>query len=168
MKHSAAKPLAMTDLREPESAPARVGRIVKLSADGHALVDFPGNDFGAIEARSAVSLTCSSGNQAEMNLPVLLVFENGDLTLPVIVGFVRDTVLSSPREQTIILPRSGRPDIVVDGKTIVFEASAEIVLRCGRSSVALRSDGKIVIKGTHIVSRSSGTHKIKGATVQLN
>jgi len=42
------------------------------------------------------------------------------------------------------------------------------VLRCGKASVVLRKDGRVTVKGTHIVSASTGPHKIKGASVELN
>jgi hypothetical protein len=50
----------------------------------------------------------------------------------------------------------------------VFDAKDEIQLRCGKSSVTLRKDGKIEIKGTQIVSRASGVNRIKGASVAIN
>jgi hypothetical protein len=168
MQRSIGEPIAVSDLRAPEFVGVRVGRIVRLTVEGQALVDFPGNPLGAIAARSVVSAASSSGNHCELNVPVLLVFENGDPTLPVIVGFVCDSIRASPPEQSMILDTARFPDIVVDGKTVVFEASAEIILRCGKSSVTLRNDGRIVIKGSEIVSRSSGVQKIKGASVRLN
>ena len=56
----------------------------------------------------------------------------------------------------------------VDGKRVVIEGRSEVVLRCGEGQIVLRSDGKILIKGTHLVSRSTGINKIKGGAVQIN
>jgi hypothetical protein len=50
----------------------------------------------------------------------------------------------------------------------VIEGRDEVVLRCGQGSITLRADGKIVIKGTQLVSRASDTNKIRGASVQIN
>ncbi|MCC6418741.1 MAG: hypothetical protein IT429_10940, partial [Gemmataceae bacterium] len=49
-----------------------------------------------------------------------------------------------------------------------FDAKEEIVLRCGKSSITLRKDGKVVVLGAEVVSRASGTNKIKGAAVRIN
>ena len=48
------------------------------------------------------------------------------------------------------------------------EADRQIELRCGKASLTLRRDGKVVVRGTHVVSASSGPNKIKGASVALN
>jgi hypothetical protein len=49
-----------------------------------------------------------------------------------------------------------------------LEAQEEIVLKCGEGSITLRKDGKIIIKGTHLLSRASGPNRIKGGSVQIN
>ena len=59
-------------------------------------------------------------------------------------------------------------DVVIDGRTITFDARQEIVLRCGDAKIMLRKDGKIVIRGTHLISRSRGVNKIKGGSVHIN
>jgi len=51
---------------------------------------------------------------------------------------------------------------------VVFDAKKEIVLRCGKASITLTKAGKVMIKGTYVVSRSSGANKIKGASIALN
>lgn len=66
------------------------------------------------------------------------------------------------------LDRGKVRDIFVDGERILFEARKEIVLQCGKGSITLRADGKVVIKGTDLVSRSKGMNKIKGAAVRIN
>lgn len=59
-------------------------------------------------------------------------------------------------------------DARVDGRRVVLHADDEILLECGASSILLRKDGKIIVKGAQIVSRASGRHKIRGASVQIN
>jgi hypothetical protein len=136
-----------------------VGRIIRITTEGRVWVDFPGNAMGPAQARSIVDI---SQNRGEFDDPVLLLFEGGDPTLPIIVGIVRDTLRKS-------LPAAAYPgDAVLDGKRITLVAQHEILLRCGKSSILLRKDGKIVVKGAQIVSRSSGPHKIRGASVNIN
>ena len=47
-------------------------------------------------------------------------------------------------------------------------ARREIVLRCGNASITLTRAGKIILRGTYVLSRSSGVNKIKGGSVQIN
>ena len=51
---------------------------------------------------------------------------------------------------------------------IVVMAAKQLTLRCGKSSITLTAAGKIIIRGKYIVSRSSGVHRIKGGSVQIN
>src|SRR5262245_27299472 len=47
-------------------------------------------------------------------------------------------------------------------------ADREIVLRCGEASITLTRAGKIILRGTYVLSRSSGVNKIKGGSIQIN
>jgi hypothetical protein len=131
-----------------------LGHIVRITPEDIPVVDYYGNPTGPLEARIATDPPAEcSGNWP----PVLLAFENGDPTLPVIVGFVRRTMKAGPRQWESRRVRK-----------LVLGAEEEILLRCGKSSVLLRRDGKIVIKGGDILSRASGTNKVQGGTIRLN
>jgi len=41
-------------------------------------------------------------------------------------------------------------------------------LSCGKGSMSLTADGRIVIKGIEITTRALRKHKIKGGTVDIN
>jgi uncharacterized protein (DUF2345 family) len=56
----------------------------------------------------------------------------------------------------------------VDGKRVRVTAQDEIVLQCGSASVTLRRNGRVIIRGTYVESRSEGTNRIKGGQVQIN
>lgn len=88
-----------------------------------------------------------------------------------LIGLLRRGVAASAGE-VVVEPDEApatRPDIaVIDGKTVRFEARDEIVLECGKGSITLRKDGRIVIKGTHLLSRATGMHRIKGGQVNIN
>jgi hypothetical protein len=83
---------------------------------------------------------------------------------PVLVSLVRARVLSPAPDEASPAPL----DVVVDGKTVTMQASEQIELRCGKSSLLLHADGRVVLSGTYVVSTSRGPNKIRGATVTLN
>jgi hypothetical protein len=141
-----------------------VGCVTDIDERGVPYVDFPGNPSGPLPAR----LLASAFKERRENVsrqPVLLVFEYGDFERPVILGYVDDTISLGLAETA---RATGRTDVVMDGKSIRLEACEEILLTCGKGSITLKKDGKIIIKGTEIVSRSSGANKIRGASVSIN
>jgi hypothetical protein len=67
------------------------------------------------------------------------------------------------------LPVEGHTRTVeLDRKRLDLEASDEIRLTCGKSSLVLRRDGSVVIRGVTITSRATQTNKIRGGTVAIN
>ncbi len=109
-----------------------------------------------ITARSTIAL-----RRDMLSSEVLVLFENGDPTRPIIAGVLQDHVPLPP------LPHHGL-SVFVDETRHVVTAEREIVLRCGDASITLTRAGKVIIQGTYIVSRSSGHNKIKGAAIELN
>ncbi len=53
-------------------------------------------------------------------------------------------------------------------ETLHVESKRELVIECGKSKIAMRADGRIEIRGGHLISRSSGPNKVKGASVHIN
>jgi hypothetical protein len=43
-----------------------------------------------------------------------------------------------------------------------------MVFRCGKASITLTCDGKILLRGTYVSNRSSGVVRIKGGAVHIN
>ncbi|NMO13790.1 hypothetical protein HPC49_01990 [Pyxidicoccus fallax] len=152
---------------------SRSGHLVGLEASGVPLVDFPGNTAGPVPARLATVLDAKALQEAvARRQKVVLLFENGDPRLPFIMGLIQepsttpmlDALLAAPA------PEETRPpaEAHVDGKRVVIEGQDEIVLKCGEASITLRRNGKIVVKGTYLESRATGTHRIKGGSVEIN
>ena len=168
MRNAKASLIDIDEFRISETRNFIVGRIVRITEDGRAVVDYPGNPMGPIEARSVIQTSPGSNDIEEREIPVLLLFEKEDKTLPIIIGIIRDTLyhndLSGEKTLSINRPK----DVLIDGKKMLFEAKEEIELRCGKSTVTLKKDGKVIIKGAEIISRASGTNKIKGASVKIN
>ena len=147
-------------LTSPSASP-RPGVLHSIT-DGVPYVDYPGNTHGPLRARISSLVEAS---RVTTGSTIILVFEDDDPTRPVILASVTDRFQQLPRTDSSAQPRI---DTVIDGKRLVFEAEREVVLRCGRGSITLTANGKIVIKGTELVSRSSGANKIKGALVNIN
>jgi hypothetical protein len=81
----------------------------------------------------------------------------------VLTGLVKERVAIKAKDA-----RPGRLELEVDGETVRLSAEHVIELRCGKSSLLLRRDGKIVLSGDYVVSASRGPNKIRGATISLN
>ena len=81
----------------------------------------------------------------------------------ILVGLVRERVGEKARDA-----KPGRLEVTVDGESVKFEAEHDIELKCGQASITLRYDGRIELRGTHILSASRGPNRVKGATIALN
>lgn len=147
---------------------ARVGKIVEFNSKNEAIVDYPGNPAGPIVARSIVSFAANEIADGSQAPEVLLVFEAVDSRSPVIVGVVKDQALESAPTGVSEQTTQQVKDVSLDGDRLTFDASKEIVLRCGKGSITLKKNGKIIVKGTELVSRALGSNKIKGANVNIN
>jgi hypothetical protein len=125
-----------------------IGRLTGFSTDGRPLVSMP-ERVGSRLARATVALT-----DADLGRELALLFEDGDPERPLIIGRV--------------LAAAPAVEVVRDGQRLELEAEREIVLRCGKASITLTRAGKVLLRGTYVLSRSSGVNKIKGGSVQLN
>jgi hypothetical protein len=135
-----------------------VGRFLALEADAWALVAYPGQpDARAMPARSTISLTAE-----DLGAEVVLGFENGDPSLPIILG-----MMAQPSLRT----RTGRVTHVgveADGERLSVAAKEQLTLSCGEASITLTASGKVLIQGKYISSVSKGLQRITGAAVHIN
>lgn len=132
-----------------------------LGADGAPLIRLPGN-ADAVRARSVVALPARlEGRQ------VLVVHESGRHGAPIVMGVLREGELPESAKLPVLPP--GAPfELEVDGERVILVAQHQLVLRCGDASVTLTREGKILLRGTYVSSRSSGVHRIHGAAVEIN
>ncbi len=123
------------------------------------LIGLPGLPQEIVTGRTTVALL-----RQQIGASVVVLFEQGDVRRPIVVG-----VLHHPHAG---LPAGPVPAALVsaqvDDQKVVLTAEREIVLRCGEASITLTRAGKVLIKGTYVLSRSSGYNKIKGAAVDIN
>jgi hypothetical protein len=173
MKKSKVSTRTTSDDAAPDFASPLVGELASIDSDGQAGVFYPGNQLVPMPARTTVELPLRPGEDTArfLGTPVLLMFEGADPERPIIVGLLRDPIASTTQgtEATEIQVDAGAArDALVDGERMVIEAEREIVLRCGKSSLVLCRDGRVLIRGTNLISRSSGPNRIKGASISLN
>lgn len=127
-----------------------IGRLCGRDETGTPLVDFADNPSAApLPARSTVVL-----DEAVVEREVALLFEDNQLRRPVIVG--------------VIQPATPVATATVDDREVVLEGKERVELRCGKAKIVLTKDGKVLVKGTDILSRSEGPNRLKGASIQLN
>lgn len=135
-----------------------IGKLVALTGQGEPLVNFASNHSGSpLRAKTTVAV-----GRDTLGEEVLLVFEAANVLKPIIIGVIQSPTMPDEKPQ----PKS--VSVECDGERVIFSADKEIVLRCGEASITLTRAGKILLKGTYVLSRSSGVNRIKGGSVQIN
>ena len=81
----------------------------------------------------------------------VVAFVDGDESRPVVLGVIGAPASPAPTPRTLRV-----------------SAGEELVIECGKSKIWLRADGRIEIRGEHVISRSRGPNKVKGGTVHIN
>ena len=142
-----------------QSAGVQLGELVGLTDRGEPLVICPDAERPeAVGALTTVPLSLSHIGQR-----VILAFVGGDRSQPVILGCVQPPTSSGAEDST--------PEpvaLLMDDGRLTLTGEREIVLRCGKASITLTRAGKVLVKGAYLSSRSSGVHRIKGASVHVN
>ena len=92
---------------------------------------------------------------------------------PVILGVVAQRLwdkrdADGPAEAQAKLPTGDPLSVQLDKRRLDLEASDEIRLTCGKSSLVMRRDGTVIVRGVKIVSRATESNKIRGGTVSIN
>ena len=163
-----------------------IGSIVDMDAQGRPLVDFNDNP----SSFPLAALTTSAISKRHISRQVALLFNNGDLNKPVIMGLIHnplDELLENfeltpvDQDETDLFSESQHEErkkaeikrlddnrVYVDGKQICIEGSEEVTFKCGKASITLTSSGKILIRGTYLLNRSTGVNRIMGGSVQVN
>lgn len=131
-----------------------IGVLLDVPEASSPVVAFPGcpSETGIAATTTTVLAREDIGTQ------VALMFVGGDPSRPLVIGRIQR------------LPEARQAPAVahIDGEHLEFSAEREIVLRCGKASITLTREGKVLIKGAYLSSRSSGVNRIKGGSVQIN
>ncbi|RJT43515.1 hypothetical protein [Rahnella woolbedingensis] len=55
-----------------------------------------------------------------------------------------------------------------DADEVIFSSEKKITLSCGKSSITLYPNGKIVLKGDYILSDAEGVNRLSGGRIDIN
>jgi len=134
-----------------------IGVLVGFDRSGRPLVAFSNNP----QSTAMPALYTLPLSHDNVGGKVALVFVDGNIEQPMILGSVKDSLKE---------PQSGSSaTITVDEKdSLTLTAKRQVTLQCGDSSITLTKDGKIIVRGNYISSRATGMQTIKGGSVQIN
>jgi hypothetical protein len=156
---SRAKTLVTDSL--PYAAAPAVARFHGFAIDDQPLISVPQLTSDILRARTIIPLVSDQVGSA-----VVVMFEDADVHKPIVIGVIRE------RSPEAASRNSTEPARLVsverDGDRLEISAEREIILRCGSSSITLTRAGKVIIRGSYIVSRSTGVNKVKGAAIDIN
>jgi hypothetical protein len=155
-------------LRRRPLSPAEVivGTLSGINDSGQPLVRHPLDPSGRIMlARTTVPI-----GAGQVDREVVVAFPSGDIGKPIVLGVLQPDREKDQAELRVTPPAVSRPIVqaTLDGEQLVLTAQKELVLRCGKASLTLTRAGKILLRGTYLLSRSSGVNRIKGGSVQIN
>lgn len=132
-----------------------VGRFVGFDDQDRFLVEDEGPGSCPLPAVSCIAL-----DARDVGVSVVVALETG--------GQLRCVILGRLHERKGQGASPSPTGLRVDGDKVVIEAEREIELRCGEASLVLTRAGKVLIKGSYVLSRSRGANRIKGAFVDIN
>ena len=149
---------------KPEGVRVITGHLQGIDDEGRVL--FLAEEAGATPVEVSIGMAISDGLliPAARNQQRALVIKTSEASPRlVLIGLVRDRVSAAARDAA-----PGQLEVKLDGETLRLTAAREIELRCGNASLVLRQSGRIIMKGTYVVTSSRGPIKVKGATVEIN
>jgi hypothetical protein len=157
----------------PAAGPV-IAALEGVDESGSVFVAIAGS--GVIPARVSSHLDPAEVRQAAARRAGALVLVDAAHQRPVLIGLIEERLrpVPVPLPTRLAEPERGDPKIatdamaIVDGRRVVMTGRDEIVLSCGKASITLKSDGKVVVKGTRVETDAEGVNRIKGASVRIN
>jgi len=137
--------------RSPDRAAGRVvveGLVIELLASGRARLEIAGG--------RVVECRCAHG------------IDLGWLRAALAVGPLEAEATLGERGGSLWAVFPGPEHAEVLSETVVVSAAKAIELRCGRSTVNLKADGRIRVRGCDVATRGSRVARLQGHTIRLN
>ena len=109
--------------------------------------------------------TVATLSQTQVGKQVALLFVNGDLNQPIIMGLIRspEEMKANTASSTSVATTTSH-----NQKHLKLDAEESIELTCGQSSLTLTRAGKILLRGQYVSSYSKGVNTVKGGSVKIN
>lgn len=168
-----ALPSPIRDLPAP-TLTSCIGAVVGYSA-GQLIVDYLQNPAGPQPALSVITLTEPEARDlAERKASVVLNFVDGRPEQPIIMGIVQGRPLvplqaAKSKSKSGVAPATDVTlSAMVDGEHVTLVGKESVELRCGKASITLSKDGKVTIRAKSISSRATGSHRLRGGSVEIN
>lgn len=157
-----------------------IGKVVAFNDRGNPLVSYDDKTKQTpIEALTTVPLSSDT-----IGKEVAISFATNNGVVAIVMGVIRralDDVLEFQSTQNTEklsvtgntniennIEGSSKKEAIVDGEKLELSATEEVTIRCGKASITLNKNGKILIKGEHMLNRTSGSYRIKSGSIQLN
>jgi Domain of unknown function (DUF6484) len=143
----------------PRTGGVVLGTLIGFADAGATpLVTYPGQPgSAALPAHAVVKL-----HGADIGRRAVLMFEEGDPHRPIVMGCLTDAHVKA------VPTARGQVVVDADDDRLIVSAKDRIVLRCGKASITLTKEGKLILQGAYVSSQSSGVLRIKGGSVQIN
>jgi hypothetical protein len=139
-----------------------VATLSGLAADGVALVEVHGaGDFSPLRALDFAGLRPS-----DVGRHVVVAFAGCDPANPLVIACMRNEPATTPRPGAEA--SSEERVVCVSGETIHVSATESLTLKCGRASVTLTREGRVLVNGAYVETRATGTNRIQGGAVRIN
>lgn len=145
-------------------------------------VDESGTVFATVTGLGVTSVRVSSHlDPAEVRRAAALraaavVLVDAARASPVLIGLVEERLRRVPplpaTEPVVPEPEERKPQATVlasvDARRVTITGDEEVVISCGKASIALTRDGNVVVKGARVETDADGVNRIKGASVRIN
>jgi Domain of unknown function (DUF6484) len=169
------EPHALVQHSGSEQSHVRVAVLLAGSTPEVLLVQVNGDSSGPQRARTTLPFDLAALERTIIaRQQVLVVFENGDPTLPIVTGVLQPPPSATPLQELMVKGASANSNASkpsearLDGKRVVLEGREEVVLKCGEASITLRRDGKVILRGAYVETNAKGLNRIKGGSVKIN
>jgi len=153
---------------EADLPSVRLGRVAALDLPAGVWIEFPAA-VDKVLARLAVEVSVARLRLAiEQRQSAVLAFEDGDAGKPIVLGFLAPAQPAQARDEAPDPAQGLVVETEADGRRVRLQAQEEIVLQCGESSISLKRNGRVVIRGAYIETNATTTNRIKGGNVRIN
>ncbi len=75
---------------------------------------------------------------------------------------------ASVGSRPVLIGKIGRAVLGDAAQVVELVAQQALTLRCGASSLEMKSDGKVLIKGDDVTVKAKGTQRIRAGSVSIN